>query len=280
MVLLLAWRVLALLAACKPTPTQLQLVQTMHTSYLALVPTVLLLLATSNAIENWNTEGISVSPVVVCPGEKIELVVDATAVSSTHSGIRVEDQIPLREEDYARLIEKARKIANKADEEDDADLEESTRAKIRSLKKAKRNLEKGEDQQKKGGAFCGPSCEPTVYKKEGLAWSVMKQWSVDLLANKYSDILLSRSTSVQMENGGTGWNEVEMADFLNSSFRQQKMKVTDYEDLLLAESAPKVEDSSEEAKRDPQKFLESVEKTALEGKKIKSRTWMNKGIVV
>jgi hypothetical protein len=48
----------------------------------------------------------------------------------------------------------------------------------------------------------------------------------------------------------------------------------------LAESAPKVEDSSEEAKRDPQKFLESVEKTALEGKKIKSRTWMFKGIVV
>ena len=53
--------------------------------------------------------------------------------------------------------------------------------------------------------------EPTVYLHEALKWSVLKTWSLELLAEKYSDILIQRSSSITLENGGSKWNDVELS---------------------------------------------------------------------
>jgi hypothetical protein len=214
-----------------------------------------LFLVISNAFENWNTPRTSVEPAVRCPEELVEIEVnEASNVVSSTSGIRIADFIPLLKSDYDILIEKARKIANEADANDDFDLEETTRARIRELKKQKKNV-KSEDNPLL--AF-----EPTIYKKEGRRWNVFHKWSLDWLKEKYGRILVKRSTSVPLENGGVEWNEVELSEYLTSSFRQQKLKITDYEELLLAESAPNEVDKSDEDVKDPKKFLEAVEKTA------------------
>ena len=222
---------------------------------LAVIP-MALLLATTTAVDPWNTPGATVTPVIKCPEDVFEIDVEASPVVGTNGGIRVETKIPLRKADYDRLIEEARTVANKADEEDDAELEEQTRVEIRRLKKERRGLEnKGKDNH-------GTREEPTIYTSEARSWSVLNTWSLEMLEEKYSDILLQRGSSIMLENSGASWNEVELNDYLNTSFREQKLEVSDYEEKLLAASAPVVADESDVATTDPQKFLEKVQKTA------------------
>jgi hypothetical protein len=220
--------------------------------------------ATTSAIESWNTPGITVRPVVKCPVIFFEVdaaatnIGDSSSIVGTHGGIRVESTIPLRKADYARLIEEARSAANKADEDDDYELEERMRAEIRTLKKARKSLETNKE------ALAEAMKEATIYAHEAAKWKVLNEWSLQTLEDKYADILITRSTSVSLENGGSSWNEVELSEYLNTTFREQKMDITEYEEELLAGSAPAVADASEEANTDPQKFLAAVEKTALD----------------
>ncbi len=225
--------------------------------------TLLLAATTTFAIDAWNTPGTTVRPIVKCPGNYFEMEIDVNneeseMVGSKTTGIRLESTIPLRKSDYVRLIEEARKIANQADEEDNSALEEKMRSEIRRLKKLRKKTEENKEM------YAAAMNEPTVYLHEALKWSVLKTWSLELLAEKYSDILIQRSSSITLENGGSKWNDVELSEYLKTTFRQQKMEVTDYEEKLLAKSAPIINDASNAATTDPEKFLAAVEQTALD----------------